>query len=100
MTFKSGMALKITLLLAAAGAQAADHGATLYKSKCASCHGAAGEGKPAMKAPALKGTSQSADDIVTRVAKGVAGAKGPHAKAMKGITDAQAKAVADFIKSM
>ena len=29
----------------------------LYKSKCAHCHGASGEGKPTMKAPALKATA-------------------------------------------
>ncbi len=35
----------------------ANQGASLYKTKCAGCHGTKGEGKPAVKAPALKGTS-------------------------------------------
>ena len=42
------------LLTGAAASWAADDGAALYKSKCAGCHGANGEGKPAMKAPALE----------------------------------------------
>src|SRR5260370_23163140 len=32
---------------------AADDGATLYKAKCAMCHGADAAGTPAMKAPSL-----------------------------------------------
>ena len=42
-------------------------GATDFKSKCASCHGANGEGKVG---PALKGISLSADDIVNLIRKG------------------------------
>jgi cytochrome c553 len=41
----------------------AKDGAALYKSKCAHCHGTGGEGKPAMKAPALKGTTLTPDQI-------------------------------------
>jgi hypothetical protein len=32
-------------------------GAGLYKTKCSACPGANGEGRPAMHAPALKGTT-------------------------------------------
>jgi mono/diheme cytochrome c family protein len=32
---------------------AADDGATLYKAKCAACHGADAAGKPAAKIPSL-----------------------------------------------
>ena len=39
------------LLVMSATSWAANDGATLYKQKCAGCHGANGEGKPAIKAP-------------------------------------------------
>jgi mono/diheme cytochrome c family protein len=74
--------------------------AALYKSKCASCHGAHGEGKEAVKAPALKGTSLDADQIVQQITKGNSASKPPHKKGISGITEEQAKALADFIKNM
>ena len=70
-----------TLLLVGAAASGADDGAALYKSKCAGCHGASGEGKPAIKAPGLKGTSLSDDQITERLVKGVPNGKGPIRKA-------------------
>ena len=55
------------LAWAAPGAFAAD-GAALYKANCASCHGVDGSGDPpvakAMKVPAIKGSSLSADAMV------------------------------------
>jgi cytochrome c len=89
-----------SLLLAAAAANGADDGAALYKTKCAGCHGANGEGKPAMKAPALKGTSQSDDQIAERLLKGMPAGKGPHKKGMAGLTEAQAKAIAAYVKTL
>jgi len=88
-----------TLLLAAAAANAQD-GAALYKTKCAGCHGAGGEGKPAMKAPALKGTSLSDAQITERVVKGSPDSKGPHKKGIAGLTEAQAKAISAFVKTL
>lgn len=79
---------------------AADDGAALYKSKCAGCHGADGAGKPAMKAPALKGTSLEASQIVEHLTKGESTSKPPHNKGMAGLTDAQAKAIADYVKTL
>jgi len=79
---------------------AADDGASLYKKKCAGCHGANGEGKPAMKAPALKGTSSDASQIAERITKGSAGSKAPHAKGMPGISADQAAAIAEYTKSL
>jgi mono/diheme cytochrome c family protein len=78
-------------------AQTAD-GAALYKKKCASCHGATGEGKG--KTPALKGTSSDTDAIVQRITKGAPDSKGPHKKPTTGVDEAQAKAIAEFIKSL
>jgi mono/diheme cytochrome c family protein len=72
-------------------------GGTVYKSKCAACHGPTGEGKVG---PALKGTSLSEDDIVALLTKGQTGKKAPHKAPMSGLTEDQAKAVAQYIKAL
>jgi mono/diheme cytochrome c family protein len=51
------VSLTAIFLILSSASWAADGGAALFKSKCAGCHGATGEGKAALKAPALKGTS-------------------------------------------
>jgi len=79
---------------------AADDGAALYKSKCAGCHGAKGEGKPAVKAPALKGTALTTDQIAEHITKGEASSKAPHNKGISGVSETQAKAIAEFIKTL
>lgn len=78
----------------------ADDGAALFKSKCAACHGANGEGKAAIKAPALKGTSLDVSQITERITKGESTSKPPHNKGISGISDEQAKSIADYIKSL
>ena len=94
-------ALGIALLVAApAVSWAADDGAALYKSKCAGCHGPAGEGKAALKAPALKGSALDADKIALHITKGEPNSKPPHKKGISGVTEAQAKAIAEFIKTL
>jgi mono/diheme cytochrome c family protein len=94
-------ALSIALLMVVpAVTWAAEDGAALYKAKCAGCHGAGGEGKPAVKAPALKGTAIDADKIAQHITKGEPNSKPPHKKGVTGVTEAQAKAIADFVKSL
>ena len=88
------------LLAVPAVVSGAEDGAALYKTKCAGCHGVSGEGKPAMKAPALKGTSLTAEQIPQHVTKGEATSKAPHNKGISGLNDAQAKAIADFLKTL
>jgi mono/diheme cytochrome c family protein len=88
------------LLIASAASWATDDGAALYKKKCAGCHGASGEGKPAMRAPALKGTTKDASQIVEHITKGEPGSKAPHNKGISGLTDEQANAIAEFIKTL
>lgn len=78
----------------------AEDGAALYKSKCAACHGANGEGKPAVKAPALKGTTKTPAQIAEHIMKGEASSKAPHNKAIAGVNEAQAKAIAEFVKTL
>jgi cytochrome c len=92
--------LATMLLLVSSASWAADDGASLYKTKCAGCHGASGEGKPAMKAPALKGTSFDASQITEHITKGEPSSKAPHNKGIAGLNEEQAKAIAEWVKSL
>jgi mono/diheme cytochrome c family protein len=92
--------LAAVLLIGSTASWAANDGAALYKSKCAGCHGANGEGKPAMKAPGVKGTTLSSDELVAHITKGEATSKAPHNKGVAGLTDDQAKAIAEYIKTL
>jgi mono/diheme cytochrome c family protein len=100
MNCKFVVTVAAVLLTAALTSWAADDGAALYKKRCAGCHGANGEGKPAMKAPALKGTKLEADQIVQHITKGEPDSKPPHNKGMSGVSEEQAKAIADYIKTL
>jgi mono/diheme cytochrome c family protein len=75
----------------------ANDGAAIYKTRCAGCHGAQGQGKIG---PALKGTSLSSDDIAALLTKGNDAKKPPHKKPLNSLSDADAKAVADFVKTL
>ncbi|HTT19955.1 MAG TPA: cytochrome c [Candidatus Sulfotelmatobacter sp.] len=88
------------LVIASVASLAADEGDALYKKKCSGCHGAGGEGKSAMKAPALKGTALDVTKIVDHLTKGEATSKPPHNKGIAGLTGDQAKAIAEFVKSL
>jgi mono/diheme cytochrome c family protein len=90
----------ILLIAAPLSILAADEGADVYKSKCAACHGEKGEGKPAMKMPAAKGTTMTADQLVEYISKGQTGKRFPHNNPVNGVTAEQAKAVAEYVKSL
>ena len=92
--------LAAILLIGSLASWAADDGAALYKTKCAGCHGANGEGKPAMKAPALKETKLEANQLAEHITKGESGSKAPHNKGISGLNDGQAKAIAEYIKTL
>jgi mono/diheme cytochrome c family protein len=72
-------------------------GAATYKAKCAMCHGPEGQGK---MGPALKGTSLTADQIVDVLTKGADAKKAPHKKPITGLSADDAKAVAEYVKSL
>jgi mono/diheme cytochrome c family protein len=94
------VSLAATLLIVSLASRAADDGAALYKKKCAGCHGANGEGKPAIKAPALKGTSLEVNQIAEHITKGESGSKAPHNKGIAGLNDEQAKTIAEWVKTL
>lgn len=86
-----------TLALLTAMGLAQESGAAIYKSKCASCHGRDGGGKPG---PNLKMTKMSEDDIFLLLSKGDNAHKMPHDQAMSGMKDDQISAVARYVKSL
>jgi len=94
---RSVLLLAVVTALTTGTMMAADDGAAIYKSKCAACHGANGEGK---MGPKLAGISMSEDQIVDQLTKGMEGKKAPHAKRMSGLTADQAKAVATYVKGL
>ena len=98
----NGRSRIVLMILLAAGAVSlsAQDGAALYKKKCAGCHGAGGEGKPAMKAPALKGTKMDTAQLTQHLTKGEPTSKAPHKKGISGLSEEQAKAVAEYVKTL
>lgn len=86
-----------TLAVSVALPAFAADGAATYKAKCAACHGPEGQGKVG---PAVKGTSLSADQINDLLTKGSDAKKAPHKKAVAGVADDDAKAVADYVKTL
>jgi cytochrome c len=98
---KSVCALMVCAMLVAAPLSlwAAEDGAAIYKSKCQACHGEKGEGKAAMKSPALAGTKMTADQLVAFLSKGESGKKPPHSAGFVTNED-QAKAVTEYVKSL
>jgi cytochrome c len=99
-SLRSFVSVVAVLLIAFATSWAAEDGAALYKTKCAGCHGASGEGKPGMKAPALKGTTKDASQLVDHITKGEPGSKAPHSKGISGLSEEQANAIAEFVKTL
>ena len=100
MNCKLVVSLVTMFLVMSLASWAADDGAALYKTKCAGCHGASGEGKPAMKAPALKGTSLEANQIAENITNGKPGSKAPHSKGIAGLSAEQAQTIAEWVKTL
>jgi mono/diheme cytochrome c family protein len=96
---KKSLAVLAGLALASSMAMAGDLAANAdYKAKCAMCHGANGEGKPAMKvAPMKEAASKSDAELTETITKG----KPPKMPAFGGkLTADQIKALVADIKSL
>ena len=92
-------AIAILALIAASASIAwPQDGSALFKTKCAMCHGAQGQGKPKI-APKLAGIDKSEAAIEALLTKGGA-PRGIHMKPMAGLDAAHAQAVAVFVKSL
>ena len=87
------VALSVSIALPAFAAD----GASTYKAKCAACHGPEGQGKIG---PAVKGVSLSTEQITDLLTKGEAAKKAPHKKAMAALSEEDAKAVAEYVKTL
>jgi mono/diheme cytochrome c family protein len=72
-------------------------GAATYKAKCAACHGPEGQGKVG---PAVKGSSLTSDQITDLLTKGADAKKAPHKKGISGLSADDAKAAADYVKTL
>ena len=86
-----------TLAISIAIPAFAADGAATYKTKCAACHGPEGQGKVG---PAVKGTTLTAEQITDLLTKGNDAKKVPHKKAVTGVAAEDAKAVADYVKTL
>ncbi len=71
---------------------AAEDGAALYKANCAMCHGPDATGKPAIKAPAVKGKTEADVKKALETPK--------HAGVAKKLNAEQVKAIADYLKGL
>jgi mono/diheme cytochrome c family protein len=77
---------------------AADDGATLYKAKCAACHGPDAAGKPTAKIPSLvsdEAKKLSDDDLAKAVIE-----KAKHPGAVKTLPADQVKAIVTYVRSL
>jgi mono/diheme cytochrome c family protein len=86
-----------TLAISIAIPAFAADGAATYKAKCVACHGPEGQGKVG---PAVKGATLTADQITDLLAKGNDTKKAPHKKAIAGVSADDAKAIADYVKTL
>jgi mono/diheme cytochrome c family protein len=80
---------------------AADDGATIYKTKCAACHGVDLGGKPAAKIPSLvsdDARKASDADLTEMIANGGKDKKASHTFANKGVTPDQVEMVVAYLR--
>jgi len=93
--------LALALFLILPNLSWADDGATVYKAKCAACHGADFAGKPAAKIPSLVSDDAkklSDAEVTDWIANGGKDKKASHAFANKGVTPDQIKMVVSYIR--
>ena len=90
----SAIAVVAMLSVAASvsNAQDATNGEKTFKAKCAACHGANAEGKPAMKSPAIKG--KNADEIAKALSTS------PKHTGVKNLTAGEVKDLAAYLATL
>jgi mono/diheme cytochrome c family protein len=92
------MTIAMTLFILIPNLSWAEDGATLYKAKCAACHGADAAGKPAAKIPSLisdEAKKQSDADLTKGIAE-----TAKHPGAVKSLTGDDTKAIVTYIRSL
>ena len=86
------VAAMLCLLGSVLRAQDSANGEKTFKAKCAGCHGANAEGKPAVKSPAIKG--KSADEITKALSTS------PKHAGVKNLTAAEVKDLAAYLATL
>jgi mono/diheme cytochrome c family protein len=97
-TTKLVMTIAVALFILIPNLSWADDGATVYKAKCAACHGADAAGKPAAKIPSLTGDDAkklSEADLSKAITE-----KPKHAGVAKSLTPDQIKMVVSYIREL
>lgn len=92
------MTIAVALFVLIPNLSWADDGATIYKTKCAACHGADAAGKPAAKIPSLTGDDAkklSDADLTKAITE-----KPKHAGVAKSLTPDQVKMVVAYIRDL
>jgi cytochrome c553 len=92
------MTIAVALFVLIPNLSWADDGATIYKTKCAACHGADAAGKPAAKIPSLTGDDAkklSDADLTKAITE-----KPKHAGVAKSLTPDQVKMVVSYIRDL
>lgn len=93
--------IAVTLFLILPNLSWAQDTATVYKTKCAACHGVDLGGKPAAKIPSLVSDDAkklSDADLTDVIANGGKDKKASHAFANKGVTPDQIKMIVSYIR--
>ena len=96
-------ALALGLFLLVPSLSWADDGGTVFKAKCAACHGADATGKPAVKAPSLvspEAKKLTDAELTDAIANGGKEQKPMHQFSKKGMTPDQIKMVVAYIRSL
>ena len=84
-------------------AWAADDSATVFKAKCAVCHGVDGAGKPAAKIPSLisdDAKKMTDADLTDAIANGGKSKKPMHTFSAKGLAPDQIKMLVAYIRTL
>ena len=78
----------------------AQDAATVYKTRCAACHGADLGGKPAAKIPSLVSDAKKVSDadLTDMITNGGKDRKASHAFANKGVTPDQIKMIVSYFR--